>query len=148
MAVTPPPPAPHPSGVRGFTLERCGQARISSYLIGSSGISAWTKAKYSRGVASHITYVAAWLRAVSFSSYLVPVRGGTQARAWKPREARNEGGLSNLAHLVTRVVICVSRTFCSTDQEKRETVRSLRCSRPRTRLNHLNSPSIRSVQKV
>ena len=34
--------------------------------------------------------------------------------------------LSNLAPLVTRVVICVSRTFCSTDQEKRETARSLR----------------------
>ena len=33
--------------------------------------------------------------------------------------------LSRLAPSVTRVVICVSRAFCSTDQEKRETARSL-----------------------
>ena len=33
--------------------------------------------------------------------------------------------LSRLAVSVTRVVICVSRAFCSTDQEKRETARSL-----------------------
>jgi len=57
-----------------------------------------------------------------------------ERRAAKPREARNESrsprrktsNLSNLAPLVTRVVICVSRTFCSTDQEERETARSLR----------------------
>ena len=30
-----------------------------------------------------------------------------------------------LAPSVTRVVICVSRAFCSTDQEKREIARSL-----------------------
>ena len=49
-----------------------------------------------------------------------------ECRATKPREARNESGcLSNLASLVRRVVICVSRTFCSTDQEKRQTARSL-----------------------
>ena len=46
-----------------------------------------------------------------------------ERRAAKPRGARNEGG--SLAPLVTRVVICVSRTFCSADQEKRETARSL-----------------------
>ena len=33
--------------------------------------------------------------------------------------------LSRLAPSVTRVVICVSRAFCSMDQEKRETARSL-----------------------
>ena len=33
--------------------------------------------------------------------------------------------LSRLAPSVTRVVICVSRAFFSTDQEKRETARSL-----------------------
>ena len=33
--------------------------------------------------------------------------------------------LSRLAPSVTRVVICVSRAFCSTDQEKGETARSL-----------------------
>ena len=27
--------------------------------------------------------------------------------------------------IVTRVVVCISRTFCSTDQGKRETARSL-----------------------
>ena len=61
--------------------------------------------------------------------------------AAKPRDARNEGGslrrkkrdcpqsqtqcLSRLAPSITRVVVCVSRAFCSTDQEKRETARSL-----------------------
>ena len=61
-----------------------------------------------------------------------------ERRAAKLRDARNEGGsprrvkgdallscLSCLAPSVTRVVICVSRAFCSTDQEKRETARSL-----------------------
>ena len=33
--------------------------------------------------------------------------------------------LSRLAPSVTRVVICVSRAFCSTDKEKRETARTL-----------------------
>ena len=33
--------------------------------------------------------------------------------------------LSHLAPSVTRVVICVSRAFFSTDEEKRETARSL-----------------------
>ena len=33
-----------------------------------------------------------------------------------------------------RVVICVFRTFCSTDQEKRETARSLKKDRPRPRV--------------
>ena len=55
--------------------------------------------------------------------------GARERRGAKPREARNERGSprrrSNLAPLVTRVVICVSRKFCSTDQEKRETARSL-----------------------
>ena len=36
----------------------------------------------------------------------------------KPRNARNEG----LAPSVTRVVICVSQAFCSTDQEKERLV--------------------------
>ena len=45
--------------------------------------------------------------------------------------------LSRLALSVTRVVICVSRAFCSTDQEKRETARSVApfysfCSRNRS----------------
>ena len=33
--------------------------------------------------------------------------------------------MSRLSPSVTRVVICVSQAFCSTDQEKRETARSL-----------------------
>ena len=37
----------------------------------------------------------------------------------------NSSSLSRLAPSVTRMVICVSRAFCSTDQEKRETARSL-----------------------
>ena len=50
----------------------------------------------------------------------------------RARIARNEGGnlslnqpLTRLAPPVTRVVICVSRAFCSMDQEKREIARSL-----------------------
>ena len=42
------------------------------------------------------------------------------ARAWETRETR-----AALAPSVTRVVICVSRAFCPTDQEKRETACSL-----------------------
>jgi len=48
--------------------------------------------------------------------------GGARARErrWtKPLDARRD------APLVTRVVICVSRAFCSTDQDKRETALSL-----------------------
>ena len=62
----------------------------------------------------------------------------TLARAAKPRDARNEGGSprrkksdslfscpSCLAPSTTRVVIYASRAFCSMDQEKRETARSI-----------------------
>ena len=55
-------------------------------------------------------------------------KGSAPARerwAAKPRDAKNEGGLSRLAPSITRLVICVSRALCSTDQEKRETARSL-----------------------
>ena len=39
---------------------------------------------------------------------------------WQSRDRRETraAGLSNLVPLVTRVVICVSRMVCSTDQEK------------------------------
>ena len=70
-------------------------------------------------------------------------KGNTRARerwAAKPRETRAAAReekrealqvvsllscLFRLAPTVTRVVICVSQAFCSTDQEKRETARSL-----------------------
>ena len=48
-------------------------------------------------------------------------KGSARARgrwAAKPRETR---AAARLAPSATRVVICVSRAFCSTDQEKRET---------------------------
>ena len=48
-----------------------------------------------------------------------------QRRVVKPREARNKGGSRRRKKRVPLVVICVSRTVCSTDQEKRETARSL-----------------------
>ena len=48
----------------------------------------------------------------------------TSVERLSPRYTRNEGS-SRLAPLATRVVICVSRAFCSTDQEKKETARSL-----------------------
>ena len=48
-----------------------------------------------------------------------------QRRAVKPREARNKGGSRRRKKRVPLVVICVSRTVCSTDQEKRETAPSL-----------------------
>ena len=41
------------------------------------------------------------------------------------REKRGRQPVSRLSPSVTRVVICVSGAFCSTDQEKRETARSL-----------------------
>ena len=57
------------------------------------------------------------------------VRGVPRARALSDEAARREkrGRLpvSRLASSVTRVVIFVSRAFCSTDQQKRETARSL-----------------------
>ena len=70
------------------------------------------------------------MSSLSFSSDLVR---GVQVRS--SAEARNKGGslrgktkkkvsfwcLSCLTPSVTLVVICVSRTFCSTDQGKRET---------------------------
>ena len=40
-------------------------------------------------------------------------------------ETRETRAAARLPPPVTRVVICVSRAFCSTDQEKRETTRSL-----------------------
>ena len=52
-------------------------------------------------------------------------KGSARTReCWKPQDARKEG-LSCLAPSATRVVICVSRAFCSTDQEKWETACSL-----------------------
>ena len=53
-------------------------------------------------------------------------KGSAHARALSGEAARREKrGRPRLAPSVTRVVICVSREFCSTDQEKRETARSL-----------------------
>ena len=43
----------------------------------------------------------------------------------RERERERGSGLSRLAPSVKRVVICVSWAFCPTDQEKRETARSL-----------------------
>ena len=77
------------------------------------------------------------LRAVSL---FLQIQWGecTHARAAKPRDARNEGGspkrkksdslfscLSRLAPSITRVVTYVSRAFCSMDQEKKKTARSV-----------------------
>ena len=64
------------------------------------------------------------LRAVSLFFFRFSKGCARPRECWaaKPRDARNEGGsLSRLAPSVTRVVICVSRAFCSTDQGKRET---------------------------
>ena len=58
-------------------------------------------------------------RGLSFSSDLVR---GVRASASVERRSRER---RETRALVTRVVICVSRTFYSTDQEKRETARSL-----------------------
>ena len=58
--------------------------------------------------------------------------------------------LSRLAPSVTRVVICVSRAFCSTDQEKRETARSLApfysfCSRNRSIQSRFLRPGLKRL---
>ena len=63
------------------------------------------------------------LRAVSFTSDLV--RGVHASVERRRREKQERQPLSRLAPSVTRVVICVSRAFCSTDQEKRESAPSL-----------------------
>ena len=63
------------------------------------------------------------LRAVSL--FLHEIVRGVHARASVERRSRETRCLSRLAPSVTRVVIWVSRAFCSTDQEKRETARSL-----------------------
>ena len=56
------------------------------------------------------------------------VKGSARARTlsgtWETRAC-----LSRLAPSVTRVVICLSRAFCSTEARKRETARSLLISR-------------------
>ena len=49
------------------------------------------------------------------------MRASVARRSRETRETR----AAVRASLVSRVVICVSRAFCSTDQEKRETARSL-----------------------
>ena len=51
--------------------------------------------------------------------------------------------LSRLAPSVSRVVICVSRAFCSMDQEKRETARSL-CRNQISKLSQSPSPLVSS----
>ena len=64
------------------------------------------------------------LRAVSlFLVRGVHARASVERRSRETRETRYR--LSRLAPTVTRVVICLSRAFCLTDQEKRETARSL-----------------------
>ena len=59
------------------------------------------------------------LRAVSL---FLQIYWGECTRA---RRETRKTCLSRLAPSVTRVVICVSRAFCSMDQEKRDTARSL-----------------------
>ena len=63
------------------------------------------------------------LRAVSL--FLQEIVRGVHPRASVEQRSRETRCLSRLAPSVTRVVIWVSRAFCSTDQEKRETARSL-----------------------
>ena len=59
-------------------------------------------------------------------------KGSARARALSGKAARRENSemralscLSRLVPSVSRVVICVSQAFCSTDKENRETARSL-----------------------
>ena len=48
-----------------------------------------------------------------------------ERQSCKTPETRALSCLSRLVPSVSHVVICVSRAFCSTDKEKRETARSL-----------------------
>ena len=74
------------------------------------------------------------------SPFLVRFSEGSSRSCERRMAARREGArhenkkeitaslfscLSRLAPSVTRVVVCVSRVFCSMDQEKRETPRSV-----------------------
>ena len=67
-------------------------------------------------------------QAASSLSFSLDLVRGVHARERvekRGREPEKKKRLPHLAPSVTRVVICVSRAFCSTDQEKRETARSL-----------------------
>ena len=79
-------------------------------------------------------------RGLSFSSDLVR---GVRASASVERRSRER---RETRALVTRVVICVSRTFYSTDQEKRETARSLisetRVFFQNSHQRHMHPPSL------
>ena len=60
-------------------------------------------------------------------------------KAVRPKKRGRQSCLSRLAPLVTRVVICVSRAFCSTNQEKRDTARGLAHNREFNRLEQHSS---------
>ena len=55
---------------------------------------------------------------------MIPILVDCEQSLGRQAERKKES-LSRLAPSITRVVICVSRAFCSMDQEKRETARSL-----------------------
>ena len=73
-------------------------------------------------VKPHVCKVASSL---SFSSDLVRGVHARERVEKRGRQPEKKKRLPHLAPSVTRVVICVSWAFCSTDQEKRETARSL-----------------------
>ena len=94
------------------------------------------EANFPRGTASQRHYLSLGSLCVDCEQSLFFFRfskGSAHARALSGEAARRKKRgrqpecLSRLAPSVKRLVICVSRAFCSTDQEKRETARSLVC---------------------
>ena len=93
------------------SLNTCGQDKFFGEMGSRCVVLVFFTASY-----NELQERIARLRAVSFSSALVRgvhARASVQRRSHETRETR------------ARVVICVSRAFCSTDQEKRATARSL-----------------------
>ena len=64
-------------------------------------------------------------RAASVERRSRETRDARREKRGREPEKKKFECLSRLAASVTRVVICVSRALCSTEQEKRETARSL-----------------------
>ena len=95
------------------SLNTCGQDKFFGEMV-QGVLFCFFKASYNE--LHELQERIARLRAVSFSSDLVRgvhARASVERRSRETRETR------------ARMVICVSRAFCSTDQEKRATACSL-----------------------
>ena len=112
-----------------------GKKRIVSKNRSTYTTACTAGASFSRSSGEHRLWAVSLFFRFSEGSAIARER-----RTAKPRERREKRGRQpkkktdrlsfcaspRLAPSVTRVVICVSRTFCSTNEERRETASSLR----------------------